>query len=133
MYVSYILMVFLVSFYGFLVPSITPIVFMFFLILYWVDKYNAFKRSSLDSFEDDRGDLIMAILLFSVFLSTLSYFIWDLNIQKEPKIKPLNIVCIFLTFQFAAFDLLIGIQTKAKLFEYDENDVNAEKLRFSYE
>jgi len=96
MYVSYTLMVFLVSFYGYLVPVITPIVFISFIVLYWVDKYNAFRRSSLDSFDDSRGDFILAIVQLSVLLSAVSYFMWDLSIQKEPKVKPLNLACILL-------------------------------------
>jgi len=94
MYVFYTLMIFLVSFYGFLVPVITPIVFGFFIVLYWVDKYNAFKRSSLDSFDDNRGDRILTTIQLSVLLSAISYFIWDLNIQKEPKFKLLNLISI---------------------------------------
>jgi len=103
MYISYTLMIFLVSFYGFLVPVITPMVFGFFIALYWVDKYNAFKRSSLDSFDDSRGDIILAIIQLSVVLSAISYFVWDWSIQKEPKFKLLNLMSIFLAIQFTGY------------------------------
>jgi len=119
MYVSYILMVFLVSFYGYLVPVTTPIVFGFFILLYWVDKYNAFKRSSLDSFDDSRGDLIFAIIQISVFLSAVSYFIWDLSIQQEPRVKPLNLLCIFLALEFVGYEVANSSEVKDKLFSND--------------
>jgi len=96
-------MIFLVSFYGFLVPVITPIVFVSFIILYWVDKFNAFKRSSFDSFDDNRGDMILAIIQLSVLLSAISYFMWDLSIQKEPKLKLLNLVSIFFALYFTGY------------------------------
>ena len=46
MYSFYIVLTFTVSFYGFLVPSITPILIIVFVIQYWIDKYNLFKRYS---------------------------------------------------------------------------------------
>jgi len=103
MYITYTLMMFLVSFYGFLFPVITLIVLGFFILFYWVDKYNAFRRSSFDSFDDSRGDSILAIIQLSILLSAISYFYWDLNMQKEPKFKPLNLLSILFALQFSGF------------------------------
>lgn len=103
MYIFYTLMVYFVSFFGFLVPVITPFALISFFVLYWVDKYNAFRRSSLDSFDQNIGDLIISIIQISVLLSTISYFYWDLNIQKEPKVKILNLMCILFALNFTGF------------------------------
>jgi len=103
MYVSYTLMLFLVSFYGYLVPVTTPIVFGFFILLYWIDKYNAFKRSSLDSFDDNKGDLILGMIQISILISAASYFWWDLSLQKVPTLKLLNLASIFFAAQFVGF------------------------------
>ena len=46
-YAYYILMSLTVSFYAYLVPAITPILVIFFIFQYWVDKINLFRKSSL--------------------------------------------------------------------------------------
>jgi len=46
MYSFYIVFTFVVSFYGFIVPSATLIMIAIFFIQYWVDKYNLFRRYS---------------------------------------------------------------------------------------
>ena len=39
-------MIYVISFYGYLVPMIVPITILAFIAEYWVDKYNLFNRFS---------------------------------------------------------------------------------------
>jgi hypothetical protein len=45
-YSYYLQMVFIVSFYGYLVPLTVPIIIIAFIAQYWIDKYNLLKRFS---------------------------------------------------------------------------------------
>ena len=46
MYSNYIVFTFVVSFYGFIAPTATPVLIYIFCLQYWVDKYNLFRRYS---------------------------------------------------------------------------------------
>jgi hypothetical protein len=46
-YAFYIVFTYVVSFYGLLVPTATLMLIVAFIVLYWVDKYNLFRRSSI--------------------------------------------------------------------------------------
>lgn len=39
-------MVYIISFYGYMVPLSTPIIIVYFIAQYWIDKYNLLRRFS---------------------------------------------------------------------------------------
>ena len=45
-YAYYIIQLFLVAFYGYIAPVLTPILIALFFLQYWIDKYNIFRRFS---------------------------------------------------------------------------------------
>ena len=45
-YAFYIVYVIMASFYSFIAPLLTPILIAIFVIQYWIDKWNIFRRYS---------------------------------------------------------------------------------------
>jgi hypothetical protein len=45
-YSYYLQMVYLISFYGYMIPLATPIILVYFIFQYWIDKYNLLRRFS---------------------------------------------------------------------------------------
>jgi hypothetical protein len=76
-YSYYLQMIYICSFYGFLIPAITPILIIAFGIQYWIDKRNLLKRCSSPI---DMGyfltKLIWTCFEMSLVLFVLGHVIW---------------------------------------------------------
>lgn len=124
-YAFYIVIIFTVSFYGFIVPVATPIAIGVFLVQYWVDKYNLFRRSSPIDFGYMLSKDIFTIFEVSLFFFTFGYFLWDLYIHYDPvqrsvKVKPINIVSLVISAQYAGFYLFVPQAVKNKIIGSQE-------------
>ena len=82
-YSYYLQMIYIVAFYGYLVPLITPLTIIAFAIQYWVDKYNLFRRFSSPV---DLGyyltDLIWKALELTLLLHALGHILWSHSLHK---------------------------------------------------
>ena len=78
-------MVYIVAFYGYLVPLITPLTILAFAAQYWVDKYNLFRRFSSPV---DLGyyltNKIWIALELTLLLHGLGHILWSNSLHKEP-------------------------------------------------
>lgn len=66
-YCYYIYMTFLVLFYSLLVPIAVPITLILFILQYWLDKYNLFRRLS--------SPVDLGYMLVSLILNIFQWFI----------------------------------------------------------
>lgn len=133
MYSFYIVYVYVVSFYGFLVPVACPILIIFFFIQYWVDKYNLFRRfSSTSPFGQDLIFTIMKSFEISLFLFVAGFFIWDsvIHYDSKPVYKTINIVNLSISGLYVCFSILVPRHIKAKCL--GEDNVSYERLPYSY-
>ena len=75
---------YVVSFYGLLVPTANILLILAFTVLYWVDKYNLFRRSSIvveiDFFTIKAS---FAFLEFSLLIYMVGYILWDLMVHFD--------------------------------------------------
>jgi hypothetical protein len=142
-YAFYIVIIFTISFYSFIVPLATPIAVGVFIVQYWVEKYNLFRRSSPIDFGYALGKDIFTIFEVTLFFFTFGYFLWDLHIHSEGgiKIKPLNIISLVISAQYAGFYLfvpqgvknkIIGNQEKMYFESYDYYQ-KADKFKTTYD
>lgn len=76
-YSFYIIYCYVVCWYGFLFPIGTIFLIIIFIIEFWVDKYNLFRRySNPVAFGQDLVRLVTTAFQFSLFLFALGYFLW---------------------------------------------------------
>lgn len=88
MYSYYIIYSFVISFYGYLVPSYTLVLIFLFFIHYYVDKYNLFRRfSSPIEFSQSLRNHILRAFELCVFIYAFSYFFWDMAIHFDSSLK----------------------------------------------
>jgi len=118
-YSYYLQMIFICSFYGYLLPMITPILIIAFSVQYWVDKYNLLTRCSSPI---DMGyfltNLTWKAFEMSLVLFVLGHIIWGKYFYQT--LKATNIIynytnlgltvgyISFVTFLPALTEKLIG-------------------------
>lgn len=133
MYSFYIVFTYVVSFYGFLVPTATPILIIIFFIQYWVDKYNLFRRfSSSTPFGQDLIRIILKSFEVSLLLFVAGFFVWDsfIHYDSKPLFRTLNIINIAITVVYICFSAFVPYRIKAKCF--GEDNVSYERLPYSH-
>lgn len=118
MYSFYIVYTFVVAFYGFVVPFVTPIVIVIFFLQYWVDKYNLFKRfSSPAPFGLDLISLIIKSFEVSMLFFAAGFFFWDslIHYDSDQTYKAINIANLAITILFVCFSLFVPSTLKKKI------------------
>jgi hypothetical protein len=108
MYSFYIVYTFVASFYGFLLPTAAPALVLIFILQYWVDKYNLFRRSSAPdplSFEHTR--ILIKSFEVSIFLFALGYVVWqsEVHFDSSPSSKLINVLNIAISTGFVLLSL----------------------------
>ena len=94
-YSYYLQIIYICSFYGYLVPAITPILVIAFSVQYWVDKRNLLSRCSSPI---DMGyfltQLTWTCFEMSLVLFVFGHLVWGnfLNSQQNDMAKILNYV-----------------------------------------
>lgn len=78
-YSYYLQMIYICSFYGYLLPAITPILLVAFSIQYWVDKFNLLKRCSSPI---DMGYFLTKLTWISFEMSLVLYVLGHLVWSK---------------------------------------------------
>jgi hypothetical protein len=80
----YVIYTFVVSFYGFLVPEASVFLMFFFVIQYWLDKYNLFRRyGNPDNLSFKLTELMLAIYESSIVFFAVGNFIWDVSVHYD--------------------------------------------------
>lgn len=123
MYTFYIVFTYVVSFYGFLVPTATPILIVIFFIQFWVDKYNLFRRFS---YSVDLGTSLYRMILkafeLSMVLAVVGHFIWDSNhIDEKSCYKALNLISLGLSIIYTGISFFAPRSFSKKAFLEENN------------
>lgn len=109
-------MIFIISFYGYLVPLGVPIVIIAFIFQYWIDKYNLLRRFSSPV---DMGyfltDLIWKGFEATLILRPIGSFVWGYKIHPNP--SKLSIICNFVSLGLSLAYLILAIFYSKKLDE----------------
>ena len=98
-YAYYIIYTFVVSFYGYMVPLATPVLIFFYVLQYWLDKFNLFKRfSSPMDFSNHYTELMVSLFEVSIVFFAVGHFLWDSSVHFDanPGFKVMNILSIVL-------------------------------------
>jgi hypothetical protein len=81
-YSFYVSMVLLVSFYAVIAPAGVMMLIVIFILQYWIDKYNLFRRSSCPlDFNIALTKLIFKAFECSILIFAIGTFILDLKIR----------------------------------------------------
>ena len=76
-YSFYIIYFYVTCWYGFMLPIGSAILVVIFILQYWVDKYNVFRRfSNPVAFGQDLVRLVIRSFEFSLFVFALGFYIW---------------------------------------------------------
>ena len=114
----------MVSFYGFITPLATPTLILSFCILYWVDKYNLFRRFSVPiDFSFELTNKIVTAFEISMFLFAGSHFVWDLSIHYDSskKYRILSFVSPILALIYILLNLFTNDYSAWKQFFMSTN------------
>lgn len=133
MYSFYIVYTFVVSFYGFLVPTATPILIIIFFIQYWVDKYNLFRRfSSPAPFGQDLIRMVLKSFEVSLLIFVIGYVFWgsQVHYDSKPLYHTLNLINLLIAVLYTAFSLFVPYRIKVKIL--GEDDQSFEHLPYSH-
>lgn len=100
-YSYYIGQIYTAAFYGYLIPIGIPVVLITFIVQYWVDKFNLFKRSSLKyEVSHDLTSKMFKLLQFSVPIYAIGMLLFSIEINEGITIFPLLAVAISFLFVF---------------------------------
>lgn len=123
-YSFFIIYVYVVAFYSMLTPLAAPILIVVFVLQYWIDKYNLFRRSS---FPNDLGAslnrMIFKIFEVSMLFSALGHFIWesDVHFGITTAYQVINIVNLSLAVIYVGITFFAPYRITRKIF-LDETD-----------
>jgi hypothetical protein len=119
-------MTFVVCYYGYIVPWANPIIIIAFIIQYWVDKYNAFRRYSAPyDLVFEYSERVLCLFEISLIFFSLSHFLWDLDIHYDAtlEIRLLNIFGLVLATLYVVINFLrIPNYTPLKKTEHEHNN-----------
>lgn len=114
-YSYYLQMIYIISFYGFLVPLTVPITIVAFALQYWVDKNNLFKKCSspVDLGFSLTSKMWMALEL-SLLFTAIGHFVWSLSLKYHSPLegKIINYVSIFLSIAYTVLVFVFRTKTQ---------------------
>ena len=122
-YAYYLVNIFVVSFYAYITPLATPITAAIFLVQYWVDKFNLFRRFSCPvNFNYRLSRFIITIFECSVFLFALGNFIFAPEVHSEEYLKwsAVNWITIAIALAYVLAVLLLPKKWEDKIFNFGE-------------
>lgn len=108
-YSYYLHLVYLISFYGILVPLSVPILLVAFCLQYWVDKYILFKRlSSPVDFGYQLTKLIIKCFECSLLIFTIGNLYWHEKINRKASrfCNSINILSVAISVIYLLISLL---------------------------
>jgi hypothetical protein len=132
-YSFYIIYTYVVAWYGFLVPMATPILFVYFILQYWVDKYNLFRRFSTPvPFGQDLVTLVNRSFEFNLFMFAVGFFIWQSSVHFDTPTtyRVINIITLFIATAWVSFSIFVPRHIKDKMF--GEQAISYERLTYTY-
>lgn len=115
-YVNYLLIVFVASFYAYLIPVTTPILVISFFIQFWVDKLNLFTRCSHPrnfSFHLTRS--IVKIFEAAIFVFACGTVLFGIYVHDN-RVNPINLATLALAGIYLWFLLGSSLRLERKLF-----------------
>jgi len=118
MYSFYIVFTFVVSFYGFIAPTATVILIVIFLLQYWIDKINLFRRyASPVDFGHDLIRWILKMFELNILFFAAGYFLWSLNVHFDSpnNYRSICIINISIAFIYAVLTFLVPPKIRRKL------------------
>lgn len=128
-YSYYLQMIFIISFYGYLVPLAVPLIIIAFIVQYWIDKYNLLKRYSSPV---DMGyfltDLIWKCFEATLILRPIGNYVWGYKIHSNATI--ISHICNFmaLALSLAYFISVIFFSKKIDaVMEYFTSEIHLRK------
>jgi flagellar biosynthesis protein FlhB len=126
-YAYYIVMTFVTCIYGYIVPWITPLLIVWFILQYWLDKYNLFKRFSTPiEFSFQFVELLLCIFEVSILFFAVSHFLWDLNIHADSSVgyRVVNILSMVLAFLYVLLVFISPESFKKRVLDkYSKCDI----------
>jgi uncharacterized membrane protein len=130
-YAFYIIYCYVVCWYGFLFPIGTLFLIGIFIIEYWVDKYNFFRRySNPVAFGQDLVRLVTVAFQFSLFLFSAGFFFWqaDISANTPSLYRILNIITLIIAVIWVIISIFVPKRIKDKIFGEDE--ISFERLTY---
>ena len=132
-YSFYIIYTYVVCWYGFMFPLGTPILILIFIVQYWVDKYNLFRRfSNPVAFGQDLVRLINKSFEFSLFVFALGFYLWQSSVHFDTPagIRVINIITLVIATIWSLFTVLAPPRVKSKIF--GEEEVSFEHITYDH-
>ena len=131
-------MIYVVSFYGYLVPLITPLTIFAFITQYWVDKRNLLR---LFSSPVDLGyfltDLIWKALELTLLLHSLGHIVWSHSLHLHPSEMSqfCNYACLVVPLIYTLWILFIPrhMQILTEKFDAGGNETYTGTYQEQYE
>jgi hypothetical protein len=109
-YVNYLTLLFIATFYAYVIPVTIPILVVIFFIQYWVDKINLFKRCSLPrNFSFELTRCILKLFESSIFIFSVGVFLLGIYFHGTV-LNILNLVTLGIALLYLWF--LIGASIK---------------------
>lgn len=103
--------VYVISFFSYITPYISIILALIFLVQYWVDKYNLFKRFSCPTdFNFRLSRMTLKAFEFSVFVFALGNYIFSFTIhptKDESEYHVINLIALLLALAYCIAIVLL--------------------------
>ena len=131
-YSFFIIYTYVVSFYSLLTPVAAPILIIVFVLQYWIDKYNLFRRSS---FPNDLGAslnrMIFKLFEISILMSAVGHFVWDSEVHFgiSNGFRIINIINLALAVIYVSITFFAPYSVTRKIF-LDEIDFEHHQYRY---
>jgi hypothetical protein len=104
MYAFFVIFSYAIYFYGFLIPEATIILIIAFFLLYWINKYNLFRRYTPDDISYQLTDLMLKSYEPVIILFALGNLIWHTEIRPDAStgLTILTIITLVIALAYVA-------------------------------
>lgn len=107
-----------------MVPAGVGILILIFIVQYWIDKYNLFRRFSCPlDFNFFLTRLIFKAFECSILIFAVGTFLFDMEIRVEnaPKYKMINLINILIAAGYVYLAVLAPERWEKKIFAEDDD------------
>ena len=119
------------SFYSFIAPLLAPILIAIFVLQYWIDKWNIFRRYSCSvRYSFEFVELLIKMFELSIVLFAVAHLIWNSYIRFD-SIGLLNVITYLISIVYWSFSAFspsykinkwLNIERKPCAFSFSDYD-----------
>ena len=131
-YAFFIIYIYVACFYSLMTPLSSPILIIMFVLQYWIDKYNLFRRHSYPTdLGADLNRMIFKIFEISLLLSAAGHFLWDFSIHFDMTagFKVINIINLTIAVIYIGISFFAPGSLAKRIFK---NETSFEHHQYRY-